>query len=461
MSEPRYDEDLVNFGYLKRALGLSDDEAKEIYKYINKNYASKPQPPYYKGDTWIDGDIIYTCIKDRLIGTYKDEDWTTESGAKQKAESKNKIYLTQPSDYSVGDMWILQTDNDHKAGKKGEILISTAGRKVYDEDDWINMLGYGTIRSINEVANNIKDALKRLELNKDSGVLTIYYSNSIPEDPIEKDLWYVLETTGSYVKDKLYKYDGTNWEVIEDELSVVAFQEANQARLIEDGKIQSFYSTTEPLQYMSVGDIWTNTTNHKLYRYNGTIWVAVYDTNLRVELDEVSQRTVRIETDQGNIQNEVSELKTLTRNEYADTIARLGEKANNTDITEIRESVNTIQTNTEYAISISEDIKENGVSKVHTETGYTFDNDGLTIEKTNAKTKTTLNEVGLNVKDATGSSEESLLFAGYNEVTGETIVKSKNMRVEKYLNIGTHSRVEDYQNRNRCVLDRRKLIWLQ
>lgn len=89
---------------------------------------------------------------------------------------------------------------------------------------------------------------------------------------------------------------------------------------------------------------------------------------------------------------------------------------------------------------------ENGVKKVKTETGYTFDSNGLIIERTNAKTKSKLNEAGLEIKDATGSTEESLLFAGFDEETGETVVKSKNMRVEKYLNIGKFSRIEDYEN---------------
>lgn len=95
-------------------------------------------------------------------------------------------------------------------------------------------------------------------------------------------------------------------------------------------------------------------------------------------------------------------------------------------------------------IAISNRLNE-GVSKVKTETGYTFDKDGLTIEKTNAKTKSTLNETGLNIKDATGSNEESLLFAGYDNETGETVVKSKNMTVEKYLTVGKYSRIEDYE----------------
>ena len=85
-----------------------------------------------------------------------------------------------------------------------------------------------------------------------------------------------------------------------------------------------------------------------------------------------------------------------------------------------------------------------GVNKVKTETGYTFDDNGLTIEKTGAKVKSNLDEAGLEIKDATGSTDESLLFAGYDEESGETIVKSKNMTVEKYLVIGKYSRMEDF-----------------
>ena len=309
MSEPKYDEDLVNLGYLKRALGLSDDET---YTYISKHYGSKPQPPYHKGDTWIDGKIVYTCINDREYGTYQSSDWTTESGAKEEAESKNKVFLVQPSNYRPGDMWILQSDNDHKAGKKGEMLISTAGKAVYDEDDWINMLGYGTIRSINEVANNINDALLRLSLNKTSGIVTIFYAKTIPSNPVEKDLWYVTETVSTYNQGDVYKYNGSTWEIITDKLSIVAFDEANEARLVEDGKIQSFYATTEPSQGMGVGDIWTDTATNKLYRYNGTKWVAVYDTNIneiRTSLNTTITRTTTLETDLGEISASVGEIE--------------------------------------------------------------------------------------------------------------------------------------------------------
>lgn len=328
--EPKYDEDVVNLGYLKKIVSSPEGKLENIYQNISKHHASKPQPPYNKGDTWIDGDIIYTCIRDRKIGTYEDSDWVSESGALKEAERKNKIFLQQPKNYNVGDMWILQSDTDHKAGKKGEILVSIAGRVNYNENDWINQLGYGTIRSINELANNINDALERLKLNKEEGITTIFYSNSIPENPIKDDLWYVTETIDSYTKGNVYKYNENTWELIEDQLAIVAFEEANENRLIEDGKIQSFYTAKQPKDNIGVGDLWTNTSSKKLYRYNGTNWTAVYDTNIsgiRREVETITEVTTQINTDLGRITQEVSAIET--------SVGTLGYKQESEGITEI------------------------------------------------------------------------------------------------------------------------------
>lgn len=163
------------------------------------------------------------------------------------------------------------------------------------------------------------------------------------------------------------------------------------------------------------------------------------------ETTENSKKITKHEQDIDKITNTVSTNTTNINNNYQEIINKLGDKAQKDDVISLENKVETIQNDTEYAIKVSEDIQTNGVTKVKTETGYTFDNDGLKIEKTNAKTKSKLNEAGLEINDATGSSEESLLFAGYDEKIGETIVKSKNMTVEKYLTVGTYSRIEDYE----------------
>lgn len=318
MSEPIYEEDSVNLGYLNKRL-------KEVSKDVNipdnisRHYASKPQPPYYKGDTWIDGSIVYTCVNDREIGLYTDSDWVTESGAKAEAESKNKTYLTQPSNYNAGDMWILQFDDDHKAGKKGEILISIGGRQEYNEDDWINMLGYGSIQSINQVAQDLNNAINRIgnvEEAIEDGMITTFYQDTVPETTHIGDLWYVTGVLEGYTQGKLYRYNGIEWKILDDPEIQKAFEEANEARLVADGKIQSFYSDTEPTEDMGVGDLWTDTANNnKLYRYNGTNWAPAYDTRVEEvikDLETVTERTTLIETDLGEIKQTVSETTTIT-----------------------------------------------------------------------------------------------------------------------------------------------------
>ena len=321
MGEPKYDEDSVNLGYLNKRLSSAEEKISSQYENVSRNYGSKPNPPYYEGDTWIDGKIVYTCINTRTIGLYNDEDWTTESGAKEEAKTKNKTYLTKPENYNAGDMWILQSDTDHRAGKKGEILITTAGRKQYDADDWVNMLGYGTIKSINELAGSLNNAINRIgnvEGSIEDGIIITFYQNTIPEAKHIGDLWYVTDTLEGYTKGKLYRYNGDVWQLLDDPSIEEAFNKANEARLVADGKIQSFYANVEPTQNMGVGDLWIDTANNnQLYRYNGTNWVAVYDTRVNQlveDVETVTQRTVEISTDLGNITQTVEETTTKVSN---------------------------------------------------------------------------------------------------------------------------------------------------
>lgn len=334
MGEPKYDEDVVNLGFLKKQMSETERNINNEYKEVSRHYASRPTPPYTKGDTWIDGNIVYTCINSREIGVYNEEDWATESGAKAEAERKNKIFLTKPSKYISGDMWILQSDEDHKAGKKGEILIATAGQNGYNEDDWVNMLGYGNISSINEVANNLSDAITRIGVVEEAvkdGVIVTYYQNTIPEAKNIGDLWYVTADINTFKKGKMYRYDGANWIILDDPSITEAFSKANEARLIADGKIQSFYSETEPKEGMGVGDLWINVAdNNKLYRYNGTNWIPVYDTRveeMKTSIETISKTIVNISTDLGKITQQVSTVE--------ENIADLGYKDEVEAITEL------------------------------------------------------------------------------------------------------------------------------
>lgn len=211
------------------------------------------------------------------------------------------------------------------------------------------------------------------------------------------------------------------------------------------GSIETSALTKTQTAYKNTTDIKTKfkQAERKIDKINGIIQDIIEEVDENTE--KLSQHEQTIDSITDTVKEKSEQLAKDINNNYQEIIQKFDEVPRNDDIVAIENKVETIQNSTEYAINIAEDIQVNGVSKVKTETGYTFDNNGLTIEKTNAKTKSTLNETGLNIKDATGSSEESLLFAGYDNETGETVVKSKNMTVEKYLTIGKYSRIEDYE----------------
>lgn len=163
-------------------------------------------------------------------------------------------------------------------------------------------------------------------------------------------------------------------------------------------------------------------------------------------ISEHTKNITLISLQYDSINQKVESQSTLINNDYQDVLEKITNCAQKSDVEVIRKSVEITQNDSKYAIEIAKEIQQNGVTKVKTSTGYIFDEDGLSVEKIGAKTKAKLNEVGLNINDATGSNEESLLFAGYDNETGETIVKSKNMVVEKYLVVGKYSRIEDFAN---------------
>ena len=71
--EPKYDEDLVNYGFLKKALDKNKD-SNDNDKTISRSFSSPPNPPYYVGYTYSSNNIVYRCIKDRLVGSFNISD---------------------------------------------------------------------------------------------------------------------------------------------------------------------------------------------------------------------------------------------------------------------------------------------------------------------------------------------------------------------------------------------------
>lgn len=137
--------------------------------------------------------------------------------------------------------------------------------------------------------------------------------------------------------------------------------------------------------------------------------------NVYIELDKQQGTITEVVSKTKALDDGLSSLETLVKNTTTDTYTK----------TEINEIIS--GTSPDGTV----------VSSVKTTAG-TLDKDGLTIEQTDADTKTNINANGMIIYDATGDIEDVLLTVNKDGVI------AKNIRVNTYLNIGQHSRIEDY-----------------
>lgn len=94
----------------------------------------------------------------------------------------------------------------------------------------------------------------------------------------------------------------------------------------------------------------------------------------------------------------------------------------------------------EVIIAIQTELKD-GVKKVTTETGFTFNEEGLTITKENSEISTTITEDGMTIH----RNDNEILKAD------NLGVKAEDLHATTYLIIGNNSRFEDYDsNRTGC-----------
>lgn len=112
----------------------------------------------------------------------------------------------------------------------------------------------------------------------------------------------------------------------------------------------------------------------------------------------------------------------------------------NGDIQTLTQKVNATMTAEDVKLQIQSELN-NGVTKVKTTTGFTFDDEGLTVSKSGSEMTTQITEDGMTVfRDNT-----AILTA--NNVGVDAV----NLHATTYLIVGTHSRFEDYgENRTGC-----------
>lgn len=170
---------------------------------------------------------------------------------------------------------------------------------------------------------------------------------------------------------------------------------------------------------------------------------AIKQTYARV--DKANKQIELVASDTAANSEDISSL--ILNTESITATVRNIETNTNEAIDNINGDIETLQTEVQAKVS-AEDVTisikseiANGVNKVTTNTGFTFNDEGLTVEKSDSEMRTQITEDGMTVY----KNNDAVLVA--NNVG----VNAVNLHATTYLIIGTNSRFEDYgDNRTGC-----------
>lgn len=162
------------------------------------------------------------------------------------------------------------------------------------------------------------------------------------------------------------------------------------------------------------------------------------------KVDKVNKQIDIVAADVDNNGKEIAAIK-LETDEINASVSNISEsnKASidsiNQNIVNLIEQVNTAITSDELAIEVSKQI-ENGVDKITTSTGFTFNEEGLTVNKSGTDISTKITEDGMKIY-----RNEDIMLTANNKG-----VDAYNLHATTYLIVGLHSRFEDFGERTGC-----------
>ena len=233
------------------------------------------------GDLWVDtndGNAAYrwsgsawVSITDADIATALSDAATAQATADGKIVSFYSA--SAPTAEGVGDFWTDTDDDNHLYRWSGSAWVS-----VRD----------ATIAAAQSVASTAladaataQSAADNAQATADGKIITFIQATSPTAEGVG-DLWIDSDDN------KMYRWNGSTWVDIQDTAIGTALSDAANAQATADGKIVSFYATSAPTAE-GVGDLWIDTDDtNKLYRWSGSAWVSVSDTDIAQALSDAS-----------------------------------------------------------------------------------------------------------------------------------------------------------------------------
>lgn len=283
------------------------------------------------------------------------------------------------------------------------------------------------LASVTELGDNVKAELE------ESGTVEYYRDNAFLE--LREDVGEVLETALSEVGGLTINQFNCNWRgsYLLEVGDCIALQTKDGATvrsyfLNDIATYDGSYNQTTQWEYENTDETETNPTN---------LGDALKQTYARVDkanrqINIVASQTEGAAADISALQINTNSISASVEQLNASTSGAI--QTNAAAIAELNTRVAATMTADQVALKIAQEIAQ-GTTKVQTETGYTFDGDGLTISKANSDISTKITEDGMSIK------------RGYDEVlrADNEGVKAEDLHATTYLIIGTNSRFEDYE----------------
>lgn len=367
---------------------------------------------------------------------------TMNSAINQKA---NEINASVSSTYATKNEVKTLDDNikgNYSTTEQMESAISLAKEEINLSVSNIYETKTSTTNKINDAVNKVQVGGTNLWVISD--LITGFETNGNAEgtETQYKMRHSLVDLNGS--KEIVYQCWNPNRVTNSNNTNRVAFYDSSSTYL-SSSVIDKLNGDTYQCQIISVP------TNAAYVRLGAICGASSYDTSIKIKF-ELGNKPTDYNLAPEDMESELSIIRseTKTLNETVtslqlgadsinasvksleETITRTSDGLAN-DISIIQEQVNLAMTSEDVQIEIQNQLI-NGTTKVSTTTGYTFDEEGLNISKSDSEMKTQITEDGMKIY-----KNDDIMLTANNQG-----VDAKNLHATTYLIIGSNSRMENF-----------------
>lgn len=305
--------------------------------------------------------------------------------------------------------------------------VKTISRDDYITLDSGNNRRLQTICHATELGDNVSASTTQIG--------TTQYVRDNPFWELRDDIATLVNDALEAVGDMTINQFECNWR------GCLALEPGDKIKLItKDNKSVISYVLNDTLTYnggLTQKTQWNYTESENTESNATSLGEVLKQTYARVDKANKQIELLAGEVDANN--NAISSIMVNT-DSILSSVQRV-ETATQESLDSIHKDVNTLTSKVEAQLT-AEDVKleikselANGVDKVETNTGFTFNDEGLTISKTGSEMTTQITEDGMTVN----RDNEEMLTANNEGVI------AVNLHAKTYLIIGGTSRFEDYQ----------------